>query len=143
MRVIALLTMFLAFPSFASPAPEGGRFTRLQEGSPAKFDSWCYDDFANAQIISKLKFADEKCALKLDHELEKERARSNLTISNLKLRIDTLTSQNEQIIKIKDKEINRLTEIVSKTPNDYSLWWASGGFISGIAVSILIFSVAK
>jgi flagellar motility protein MotE (MotC chaperone) len=146
MRIIALLTLLMAAPAFANPVNpviEGGEFTRLEVGEPAKFHSWCYDDFANSQIISKITFANKHCELKIEHELEKERARLNLTINNLQLRVDTLKEQNEEIIRIKDKEIDKLTEIVSKVPNDYSVWWASGGFVAGVVVSILIFSAAK
>lgn len=146
MRILACLVLLVCGPSFANPAGpllDSGNFTRLGAGESAEFDSWCYDDLANSQIISKIKFADQRCSLKVEHELDKERARLNLAIGNLELRIETLQEQNEEITKIKDTEINRLTEIVSKAPNDYSVWWATGGFVSGVIVSLLIFSAAK
>ena len=38
-------------------------------------------------------------------------------------------------MKIKDNEIERLAKIASNT-NDYSAWWATGGVVVGIALTI-------
>ena len=40
-------------------------------------------------------------------------------------------------MKIKNDEIERLSKIASDT-NDYSVWWAAGGVIVGIGLSIAV-----
>jgi hypothetical protein len=45
-------------------------------------------------------------------------------------------------MKIKDDEIERLSEIASNT-NDYSVWWATGGVIVGIGLTIAVVYAVK
>ena len=82
-----------------------------------------------------------RCDFKLIYEIEKEKIKSKLIIDNLNLRIEMLTKEHGELDLIKNKEIARLTEIASKTPNEYSVWWASGGFVVGIITAVAITDV--
>ena len=44
---------------------------------------------------------------------------------------------------IKDKEIERLTQAALKRPNDYSVWWATGGVVLGVLSTVLVVSATK
>ena len=46
---------------------------------------------------------------------------------------------NEQLnIDIKNNEIERLSKVALKNSHDYSTWWAVGGVIAGIALTIAV-----
>ena len=53
-----------------------------------------------------------------------------------------LESHRTRIV-IKEKEIQDLTEAALKRPNDYSMWWATGGFVVGIATVLGILWATK
>ena len=61
----------------------------------------------------------------------------------MELRVNTLMQQQVEINKIKDEEIERLTDAAMKRPNDYSVWWASGGVLTGALTTLLIVSLVK
>ena len=124
-----------------------GSFVHIPEGLPEKSmhgPVWCYDDEANARLVLYAEKEKMKCELRLTFEVEKEKIKSGLIIENLNLRIKTLITERDKILAIKDQEINRLTEITSKVPNDYSIWWASGGFVTGALVTIgIVLAIAQ
>jgi hypothetical protein len=41
------------------------------------------------------------------------------------------------IISIKDTEIKRLSEAANNN-NDYSVWWATGGIVAGIGLTLAV-----
>ena len=101
--------------------------------------AWCYDNDANAILITAASRERAQCELKLQYELEKQRVKLQFEIDKLNIRIETLTKQHEDINSIKDQEIEKLTEAALKRPNDYSVWWAAGGLAVGILSSVLVF----
>ena len=39
---------------------------------------------------------------------------------------------------------NELTEIATSLPDDYSVWWAGGGFVVGVLTTVIItYAVSK
>ena len=47
-----------------------------------------------------------------------------------------------QILQIKNEEIGRLQDLALDRPNDYTLWWLTGGVVGGIILTTSIFVVA-
>ena len=135
---LILLISFVSTTTLATPQP--GKFSRVLEGTPAPFDSWCFDDVATAKIQVTAEFADERCKLRLDKEVEKQQARYSLDIQNLNLRISSLVEEKNNILAIKNQEIEQLTQAALKRPNDYSIWWATGGVVVGVLSTLLIAS---
>ena len=72
------------------------------------------------------------------YEGEKLKVKHKFEVDKLQLRIDTMEKQHTEINLVKDREIDRLTEAALKRPNDYSVWWATGGFAVGVATTLLI-----
>ncbi len=105
--------------------------------------AWCYDVNANAVIITAPARERAHCELKLMYELEKQKIKLNFEIDKLKVRVDTLLKQHDEILQIKDQEIDRLTKAALKRPNDYSYWWAAGGLISGVLLTLAAVAVAN
>ena len=104
---------------------------------------WCYSHDANAILISAAQREREKCQLKLSQQKEKLQATHKLEIDTLKVELESLIKTHEETITIKDKEIQDLTEAALKRPNDYSMWWATGGFVAGVATVLGILWATK
>lgn len=104
---------------------------------------WCYSHDANAILISAAQREREKCQLKLSQQKEKLQATHKLEIDTLKVELESLIKTHEETITIKDKEIQDLTEAALKRPNDYSMWWTTGGFVAGVATVLGILWATK
>jgi len=131
------LTSFLACTALAQD--NTGRFSRVFEGSKVSFDAWCFDDTAAAKLQASIEYAKNRCQLTVLRLIEEEKARYALELGNLQLRVDTLKREIKNTLAIKDEEIRQLEEAALKRPNDYTIWWASGGFLTGAATTIAIF----
>ena len=142
-KALALILLISFVSTTALATPQTGRFSRVLEGNPVPFDSWCFDDVATAKIQVTAEFADERCKLRLDRELEKQHARYSLDIQNLNLRISSLVEENKNILTIKNQEIERLETAALKRPGDYSVWWATGGVVVGVLSTIAIVFAVK
>tara|TARA_B100000900_G_C20161550_1_gene546136 strand:+ start:85 stop:567 length:483 start_codon:yes stop_codon:yes gene_type:complete len=100
--------------------------------------AWCYDNHANAILITAPSRERAQCELKYKYEIEKMKVKHQFEVDKLNIRIETLIKQHEEISLVRDQEIDKLTEAALKRPNDYSAWWASGGLVVGVLSTILI-----
>ena len=101
--------------------------------------AFCYDADANAILITAPARARAECELDIMYKLEKQKAKYQFDIGRLQAKIETLETKHQEINTIKDKEIEKLTTAAMKRPNDYSVWWATGGFVTGAATVLAIF----
>ena len=74
--------------------------------------------------------------MRIQFEVEKENQRMNLLLDSMKVTLESAEERHNSILEIKNQEIERLSEIASETPNDYSMWWFAGGVIAGIGLTI-------
>jgi hypothetical protein len=136
--IIYLLIFAMSTLALAEPV---GVFTRIEEGLPSHGipgPAWCYDDEANALLITAPERERQSCDLKLELELEKQKIKYDLKISNLELRIETQWVENQGIIAIKDTEIEKLTVAALKRPNEYNHWWFLGGLVAGVVTTVVV-----
>lgn len=140
---IFLASALIPAIALANPAASSGVFTRLNVGDKIRFDAWCYDDVANAEILSGLQKAKEICKSNTQRELEQQEQKFLLEIKNLNIRIRTEGINHAQSLLAKDRQIDALEVAALKVPNDYSLWWAGGGFLAGVLLSVGIVYAAK
>ena len=59
-----------------------------------------------------------------------------MVIETQKVSYQALQSKHKALINIKNNEIERLATIAGNT-NDYSTWWATGGVVVGIALTLI------
>ena len=104
---------------------------------------WCYNTEANAALITARQIEVERCKLRLQQQEERLAATHSFELDTLKIELDSINKQYKEILLIKDKEIEDLTAAALKRPNDYSLWWASGGFATGVALVLGILWAVK
>lgn len=109
---------------------------------PAPYAGILLDSEAAAKMLAEKKFLGLQHELKLDLEIKKLTAIHELNLGLLQSRYDSLQTQHEQVLEIKNSEIFRLQEIVKDRPNSNSEWWLAGGIVIGIALSIGIFYAA-
>ena len=139
---IMMIAMLVPSLALAEPVLTSGAFTRLKKGETIQFDAWCYDDLANAQILAELGLLKDKCQLITGRALQLQAERYNLEIDNLKHRLRTEVLTSTEALLARDAQIQALEKAALKSPNDYSLWWASGGFTVGVLLSIgIIYAV--
>jgi len=142
---ISIIVVAMLIPSIAlaDPAVNTGAFHRLLKGEKARFDGWCYDDFANAQILADIEFKRAECQSLIQRELGIQKEDLTLEINKLKHRLRTESVSNAQVILIRDEQIAALETAALKSPNDYSMWWGAGGFIAGALLSVGIVYAVK
>jgi len=142
-KIIALLlACYLVFlPTIAladeSLVPPNGKITGLRYKQPAPYSGVLLNSVAAAKLLAEKSFSEEQWKLKLQYELAKQAATLSLTIETQKVTYGALEKKHTTLMKIKDGEIKRLAQIASNT-NDYSVWWASGGVLVGISLTIAV-----
>ena len=107
------------------------------KGQKAPYSGVLLDNVSAARIFTDKKYFEDQWKLKLEYELGKERAKLNLKIETQKASLDALQEKHTTLINLKDKEIERLTEIAAGK-EDYSTWWAVGGVLAGIGLTLAV-----
>jgi hypothetical protein len=135
---ISIIVVAMLIPSIAlaDPAVNTGAFHRLLKGEKARFDGWCYDDFANAQILADIELKGAECQSLIKRELGMQKEDLTLELNKLKHRLRTESLSNAQALLIRGEQIAALEALALKSPNDYSMWWAGGGFVAGVLLSV-------
>ena len=104
---------------------------------------WCYSHDANAIIITAPQREREKCELNLKQQKEKLEALHKLQVDTLQLELDSITKKHQSLMLVKDREIEDLTKAALERPNDYSMWWATGGLVVGVLSTLAIVFAVK
>jgi len=116
--------------------PPEGRITGLRYKQPAPYSGVLLNTVAAAKLLANKDYSDKQWQLKLDYEMAKLRAELGLVIETQKVSYQALQSKHKALINIKNNEIERLAAIAGNT-NDYSTWWATGGVVVGIALTLI------
>ena len=143
LTVIALIfflllpSVVLAEPPVAPELPPQPRVMGIQEGEPAPYSGVLLNPIAAAKIFAEKDFSQTQCDLRVEFEVAKELARVNLILETTRVSMESMEQKYTSLLQIKDTEIERLSKIASDT-NDYSVWWASGGIVVGIGLTIAV-----
>ncbi len=143
--IIPVLIFMLAFPPilFADDAPDPPTVMGIQKGQVAPYTGVLLNSTAAAQVFAERNYSFDECKLRIDFNIEKEQAKYSALLKNSEATLESLKNQYNSITSTKDKEIERLSKLVSET-NDYSTLWATGGVIVGIALTIaVVYAVDK
>ena len=139
-----ITALFLCFSLIYAPvcvAEEArlpkGKITGLSKGEHAPYTGVLLDNIAAARVFSDKKYLKEQFDLKLQYELGRQKARLDLTIQSQKASLDALQEKHTTLMKLKDDEIKRLSDLAAGK-EDYTTWWAVGGVIVGIGLTIAV-----
>ena len=138
-----LLALFMAaVPTIATAdttplVPPRGKITGLRYKQPAPYSGVLLNSVAAASLLADKNLSEKQWELRLKYELAKTTARLQLIIDTQKATHSALQEKHKALLGIKDKEIERLTEIAAKK-RDYTIYWTAGGIIVGIALTIAV-----
>ena len=116
--------------------------TNLKRGDAAPFDGLLLDPYAFAQMMAKMEIDSERFKLELDYLGKKKDAVWGLKYDSLQASFDGLQFKYDNILEIKDNEIQVLREIAIDK-KDYSIWWYAGGFLSGVVLCLGVLYAAS
>ena len=138
-----LALMLILFSPFAEASE--GKFTFLQQEQCAPFSGTLFDPTATAKIIAHHKFLKEEFDLKLAYQVSILEAQHDLEIEQFKISLDIQQKKCNNMIAIKDREIEGLNKIIAKKPGSNALMWGIlGGFVAGAAATVgIVYAVNK
>lgn len=141
--LIFLLTMPVS--AFAAPPEETPtpKITGIEKGQEAPYSGVLLNPVAAAKIFAEKDYSLTECDLKIKYAVDKEIARCTLLLDSTRASLTSLQTRHDALMNIKNKEIERLSKIASERPNDYSTWWATGGVVVGIGLTLLVVYAVK
>lgn len=140
MKKLKTFLVFLLIASFplVSVANPTGRYAQLAKGESIPWAGWCFDSSAIAEIVAGKELEEEKCNLRVQKELEKQKADFDLQIGQLQATLDYQINTKQATIEALSLENTKLEEtIISNT----KYGWVTPlfiGVISGLAVGFFI-----
>jgi hypothetical protein len=123
---------------FSSPvmAEEPGNFTILGQGEPAPFEGVLFDIDATATVLTLPNFLENKFVLECDYKIGQLNAEHELQLSQLNIRMDSLTQEYNTAITQKDLEIVRLQETLASTSSKNPWVWGIIGAVVGAGLTV-------
>tara|TARA_R100000008_G_scaffold85326_1_gene74949 strand:+ start:777 stop:1235 length:459 start_codon:yes stop_codon:yes gene_type:complete len=143
-----LISIVLAAAIITTPAhilaqetEDKPKISNLKQGDRAPFDGILLDAWGFAEIMAKMEIDEERFKLELDYLGKKKDAEWGLKYDSLQASFDSLKFKYDNVIEIKDNEIQVLRQIAVEK-KDYSMWWYAGGFLSGVALCLGVLYVS-
>ena len=142
-QLISLILVFtLVFPIslFADDTPPTEprpTITGIREGQPAPYSGVLLNPLAAARLFVDKDFSEQECDLRVEYAVQRELAKINLLLESTKVSMESMEQRYVSIITIKDTEIERLSNLAINQ-NDYSAWWAAGGMVVGIGLTLAV-----
>lgn len=133
-----IVLCFLLMPSYVLAQEEIPKVLSMRKGQIVPFDGNLLNAAAIAKIIVEKEYAQKHYELNKDYELNKQKMRFELEINNLKIELEIAKKKQEEIVRIKERENNRLIELLKKSEqnNNYKIWWVAAGIFSGAALTV-------
>ncbi len=127
--------MLLASLAYGEP-----QFTNIKLGEPAPFNGRLLNDEALATLVVNQDSIEEACAIEIDYELEKARAKWNYDFEIMKISLEGKLERSEARLQAQQEEIDYLRAVIK--PNRTFLW-VSTGFLVGTGTSLAIYSIVE
>ena len=111
-------------------------FKNLNQGDAAPFSGTIITPDGIAKIITIEDSKLQTCEEKSRHEIEVLTITKDTQIEKLKFDLKQQTESCDSLIKEKDKELDRVYEIVKKQNKNLTPLWLGIGFTAGLATSL-------
>lgn len=111
-------------------------FKNLNQGDAAPFSGTIITPDGIAKIITIEDSKLQTCEEKSRHEIEIVTITKDTQIEKLKFDLKQQTESCDSLIKEKDKELDRVYEIVKKQNKNLTPLWLGIGFTAGLATSL-------
>ena len=119
-----MLVVFIA--ACPSNAHAGEQMTVMIEGEEAPFDGTLFNTEAAARILSELKFSKETCEVETKRALDLQAAQYDLKIDRLQASYDSLKYKHDELMKIKDGQIQFYEKELLRPRMSGNAWFAIG-----------------
>lgn len=127
-----MMSSLLLLASLAS----ANDFSNIKEGEPAPFDGTLLKPDAMATIFATHDAEIAECKLKAQHDLEKQQIDCELDVQKIEYDFGSYKVTASAIIEEKDKELEKLYDLLKKQNKDETPLWIGVGFAGGIITSI-------
>jgi glycerate kinase len=127
-----MISGLLLFASIAS----ANDFSNIKQGEPAPFDGTLLKPEAMATIFATHDAEIAECKLKAQHDLEKEQIECELDVQKIEYDFGSYKVTASAIIEEKDKELEKLYDLLKKQNKNQTPLWIGVGFAGGIVTSI-------
>ncbi|MAF26125.1 hypothetical protein CL634_11235 [bacterium] len=147
-RILALyLISFFIFPPIAfadeaEEAPVSYEIVTLKKGDPAPFDGIFLSPQAAAKVLTEKKFEDAECDLRVEYELQIQRAQFQLQLDFKDVEIHSWKDKYESMMILKSDEITRLQEFAMQPKPASGPLFVALGFAIGTATSLGVFAIS-
>lgn len=135
---IIFFSLLISFSTFAETTnSDEFRSIVMRKGDNAPFDGILMDEKAIAKILTDKELSQQKCDLEKQRDLSLQKEKCNLDINNCKVSLDICNKKSEELLKIKDDELNKTRELLIKEQksNSYREWYFVGGIVLGILLA--------
>jgi hypothetical protein len=112
----------------------------IEKDQPAPIDGFLLTKEEITKILSEKEAAEKQCIVNINYEKEKADLVCNLHKTNKDITIAAQEQKYEELIRLKDEEINRLYKELEK--GDYAPYWFAAGAAIATITSVAIFFAA-
>ena len=115
------------------------QITPLSKHQKAPFAGVLYNPDAVAEIVA------QRESLIQQHQLflQQLKAQCDLQVDNLSAEVDICNDRYNEMLGIKDLQIQKLEKLAFEQPNKNSHWWFAGGIFSGVLITVGIVYAVK
>ena len=142
LMVLAPCVVYAGDPNPDDSLSGNGRVTVIGQGERTPYGGLLFDLRASVKLKLDKEFALKKYELQLDLQKKLLTSEFTLKLGLLQTKHDSLQDKHTSLLKIKNDEIERLQELIKKSPNDYTQWWFVGGVVIGCLLSIGVYYAA-
>jgi len=115
----------------------------LNKYQKAPFAGVLYNPDAVAEIVTQRESLIQQHQLFLQQLEEQLQAQCDLQVDNLSAEVDICNDKYNQMLGIKDLQIQKLEKLAFEQPNKNSHWWFAGGIFSGVLITVGIVYAVK
>ena len=131
-RILKLICLMIIFSQQAF-AEE--KIATVEEGEPAPFAGTLFNTEAAANLIGELEYSDDLCSLRCDERLRLQKTELQFEIDKLQISYNILSVEYEQILEIKNDQIDFLQTQIQKPRFPYEGVFIAG-VISGVGLTL-------
>jgi len=143
-KKLKIFLTYLILISFSLNTVTYGQVEPVKKDDPAPYDGYCLSTEAMSIIVADKEQYESRCNLRVQKQKEMLTAKYSLDIGNLQIKINSIQKEYDQILKIKNKELEQLEQIALKKPNNYWYLFTGGGFIVGVLTTVgIVYAVSR
>lgn len=135
-KIAIMSSLALLLWSPPANAGDNGNFTFLPKGGITPFEATCFDNIATARLMTWKEFQQKEFQNKLDLELGLQRNELQFEIDTLNIKFEESTIRFEEMVRLRDEEIEDLRGIIKKDRKLNIPLVIAGGVVTGIAIGI-------